>query len=198
VTEYKYLTWKRGHLGKREYNRLKVISTPFCASVLLITKGRPTYKHCPNLICIFQTFLNWNVHGLCSFTSIANQKSVRYSVSISYFTNIAVQNVNKVHACAQELMVIIFKVYSVSAINYSLLLDCEQSLYFPSFYCFPDLLRLNAREMAERGGVFLSSPPLSAISSAFSLSPGNNKTKENRGIACSLACYIFIFQENFL
>jgi hypothetical protein len=37
-----------------------------------------------------------------SFTSIANQKSVRYSVSISYFTNIAVQNVNKVRACAQE------------------------------------------------------------------------------------------------
>jgi hypothetical protein len=29
-------------------------------------------------------------------TSIANQKSVRYSVSISYFTNIAVQNVNNV------------------------------------------------------------------------------------------------------
>jgi hypothetical protein len=27
--------------------------------------------------------------------NIANQKSVRYSVSISYFTNIAVQNVNK-------------------------------------------------------------------------------------------------------
>jgi hypothetical protein len=26
---------------------------------------------------------------------IANQKSVRYSVSMSYFTNIAVQNVNK-------------------------------------------------------------------------------------------------------
>jgi hypothetical protein len=37
-----------------------------------------------------------------SFTSIANQKSVRYSVSISYFTNIAAQNVNKVRACAQE------------------------------------------------------------------------------------------------
>jgi hypothetical protein len=33
---------------------------------------------------------------------MANQKSVRYSVSISYFTNIAVQNVNKVRACAQE------------------------------------------------------------------------------------------------
>ena len=30
------------------------------------------------------------------------QKSVRYSVSISYFTNIAVQNVNKVRACEQE------------------------------------------------------------------------------------------------
>jgi hypothetical protein len=37
-----------------------------------------------------------------SFTSMANQKSVRYSVSISYFTNIAVQNVNKVHTCAHE------------------------------------------------------------------------------------------------
>ena len=35
-------------------------------------------------------------------------------------------------------------------------------------------LRLNAREMA-----------LSAISRAFSLGPGNNKTKENRGIQCS-------------
>ena len=34
---------------------------------------------------------------------MANQKSVRYSVSISYFTNIEVQNVNKVRACAQEL-----------------------------------------------------------------------------------------------
>ena len=33
---------------------------------------------------------------------MANQKSVRYSVSISYFTNIAVQNVNKVRTCAHE------------------------------------------------------------------------------------------------
>jgi hypothetical protein len=33
---------------------------------------------------------------------MANQKSVRYSVSISYLTNIAVQNVNKVRTCAHE------------------------------------------------------------------------------------------------
>jgi hypothetical protein len=33
---------------------------------------------------------------------MANQKSVRYSVSISYFTNIAVQNVHKVRTCAHE------------------------------------------------------------------------------------------------
>jgi hypothetical protein len=37
----------------------------------------------------------WNIEFIFSFTSIANQKSVRYSVSISYFTNTAVQNVNK-------------------------------------------------------------------------------------------------------
>ena len=48
--------------------------------------------------------------SLYSFTSIANQKSVRYSVSISYFTNIAVQNVNKVRACAHAGVDIIFKI----------------------------------------------------------------------------------------
>jgi uncharacterized protein (UPF0332 family) len=79
---------------------LKMMSTPFCASVLLITKGDPRYKHYPNFAS-FQLF--WiETYSLYSFTSIANQKSVRYSVSISYFTNIAVQNVNKVRACAQE------------------------------------------------------------------------------------------------
>jgi hypothetical protein len=59
----------------------------------------PRYKHCANFAS-FELF--WiETYSLYSFTSIANQKSVRYSVSISYFTNIAVQNVNKVRACAQ-------------------------------------------------------------------------------------------------
>jgi hypothetical protein len=34
--------------------------------------------------------------------SMANQNSVRYSVNMSYFTNIAVQNINKVRTCAHE------------------------------------------------------------------------------------------------
>ena len=79
------------------------MSTPFCASVLLITKGDPKYKHCQNFAS-FELF-RIETYSLYSFTSIANQKSVRYSVSISYFTNIStnivVQNVNKVRAFAQ-------------------------------------------------------------------------------------------------
>ena len=60
---------------------------------------------------------------------------------------------------------------------------------------FPGL-RLNAREMPERGGderkkdeqnSTCTGGSTRAISRAFSLSPGNNKTKENRGIARSLS-----------
>jgi hypothetical protein len=51
------------------------------------------YKHCPNFPSS-ELFLIETYSSLYSFT-IANQKSVRYSVSISYFRNIAVQNVNK-------------------------------------------------------------------------------------------------------
>jgi hypothetical protein len=62
--------------------------------------GPPDIKHCPNFAS-FELF--WiETYSLYSFTSIANQKSVRYSVSISYFTIIAVQNINQVRACAQE------------------------------------------------------------------------------------------------
>ena len=56
-------------------------------------KGGP-----PNInivqISHFSNSLNWN-SGLHSFISIANQKSVRYSFSKSYFTNTEFQNVNK-------------------------------------------------------------------------------------------------------
>ena len=72
----------------------------FCTSVLLITKGSPRFKHCPNFAS-FELF--WiETCSLHSFTSIANQKTVRCSVSVSYFTNIAVQKLNKVHTCAQD------------------------------------------------------------------------------------------------
>ena len=48
---------------------------------------------CPSF-AFFELFLNWN-SGLHSFISIANQKSVRYSFSKSYFTNTEFHNVNK-------------------------------------------------------------------------------------------------------
>ena len=74
-----------------QYRHLKSV----LRTVLLITKGTRSYKHCPNFGS-FELFLiqTWSLY---SFTSIANPRSVRYSVySISYFyTNIAVQNVNK-------------------------------------------------------------------------------------------------------
>jgi hypothetical protein len=79
-----------------KYNHYKTMSSPFCASVLLITKGpqRPAIKiaqilHLSNFFELKRTLLYIHLQ------SIANQKNVRYSVSMSYFTNIAVQNVNK-------------------------------------------------------------------------------------------------------
>jgi hypothetical protein len=73
------------YLISREY--LKWKSSPFCASVLLITMCMRTLrilscKHCPN----FEFFINSISY---SFRSIANQNGVRYSDST------AVQNVNK-------------------------------------------------------------------------------------------------------
>ena len=45
----------------------------------------------PNITFFFEL----KVWFMRSFTNIANQKSVRYSVSKSYFTNIEFRNVNK-------------------------------------------------------------------------------------------------------
>ena len=46
--------------------------------------------------------------NLYSFRSIANQKSVRYSVTISYFTNIAVQNINEF-----DFLLLIYEIYII-------------------------------------------------------------------------------------
>ena len=82
---------------QRTYNSLILILhlkrgySPFCASVLLITKGR-----LPNInIAQISHFSNFFESDLYSFTSTASQNSVRYLVSKSYLTNVAVQNVNK-------------------------------------------------------------------------------------------------------
>jgi hypothetical protein len=69
------------YLISREY--LKWKSSPFCASVLLITMCMRTLrilscKHCPN----FEFFINSISY---SFRSIAHQNGVRYSDSTSYF-----------------------------------------------------------------------------------------------------------------
>jgi hypothetical protein len=77
-----------------KYNHYKTMSSPFCASVLLIIPQRPAIKiaqilHLSNFFELKRTLLYIHLQ------SIANQKNVRYSVSMSYFTNIAVQNVNK-------------------------------------------------------------------------------------------------------
>jgi hypothetical protein len=61
-------------------------------SVLLINKGGPTDINIAQILHLSNFFELYS--SLYSFT-IANQKSVRYSVSISYFTIIAVQSVNK-------------------------------------------------------------------------------------------------------
>jgi hypothetical protein len=65
-------------------------------------KGRPPDINIAQILHLSNFFELKHIVYINSFTSIANQKSVRYSISISYFTNIAVQNVNKVRACAQE------------------------------------------------------------------------------------------------
>ncbi len=56
--------------------------------------GTPQIRRCLNFAS-FELFLNQKSGSLYSYTSIANQNSVRLSVSILYFMNIAAQNVNK-------------------------------------------------------------------------------------------------------
>ncbi len=72
---------------------LKVLSTHLRIGSAHNKAGTSQIRHCPNFAS-FELFLS-RKYGLCSYTSIANQNSVRYSVSISYFINIAVQNVKK-------------------------------------------------------------------------------------------------------
>ena len=76
-------------------NTLKKGYSPFCTSVLLITKvGHQIYTL--SKFHIFRTLFELKLwFTLISFISITNQKSVRYSFSKSYFTNIEFQNVNK-------------------------------------------------------------------------------------------------------
>jgi hypothetical protein len=62
---------------------LKWKSSPFCASVLLITMWGPLMWKLPKFR-MFRIFLNINSISY-SFRSIANQNSVRYSDSTSYF-----------------------------------------------------------------------------------------------------------------
>ena len=82
--------------------RLKMISTPFCASVLLITKGdRPQDKNFGKILHLSNFFeLKRRVYIHLAYKH-SEPESVRYSVSISYFTK-AVQNVNKVCGYARE------------------------------------------------------------------------------------------------
>jgi hypothetical protein len=66
-------------------------------------KGGPTDVNIAQTVShLLNFFLNWN-SGLYSFTSIPNQNSVIYSVSISYFTNIPVRNVNKAFVYITDL-----------------------------------------------------------------------------------------------
>ena len=68
--------------------------SPFCASVLLITKvGHQIYTL--SKFRIFRTFFELKLWFTFIYKSRPNQKSVRYSFSKSYFTNIEFQNVNK-------------------------------------------------------------------------------------------------------
>jgi hypothetical protein len=60
---------------------LKTMSSPICASVLLITKGTCRYKHCP-------TFASIKRYSSLYSSTIVNHKNVRYSVSMFYSTNI--------------------------------------------------------------------------------------------------------------
>ena len=78
---------------KRTKLNLKVLSTHLHIGSAHNKAGTTQIRHCPNFAS-FELFLN-RKSGLYSYTTIANQNSVRYSVSISYFINIAVQNVNK-------------------------------------------------------------------------------------------------------
>ena len=69
-------------------------SSPFCASVLLIAKG-PTNVNIVQMFQMSHLSTSFRNSGFHLFRSKTNQNSVRYSVSKSYFTNIAAQNVNK-------------------------------------------------------------------------------------------------------
>ena len=75
------------------FETLKIGYSPFCTSVLLITKGDQRCKHCPNLASL-ELFLNQN-SGFHLFTSKTNHDSVGYSVRKSYFKYIEAKNVNK-------------------------------------------------------------------------------------------------------
>jgi hypothetical protein len=89
-------------------------------------KGGPLDINIVQILHLFELKYTVYIH-----LSIANQKSVRYSVSISYFWNIAVQNVNKVRACAQE--------WTSSLIKKS---NCQTFVYIPpqtSLYCINSL-----------------------------------------------------------
>ena len=73
---------------------LKIGCSPFCASVLLITKeDHRGVNIVQTLFLLNSCWIETLVFHL--FTTKANQNSVRYLISKSCFTNIEVQNVNK-------------------------------------------------------------------------------------------------------
>jgi hypothetical protein len=98
------MTTKRCRCPKKEKGLIAIINTCLILkdavkSVLRISsahkKGEPADINIAQILHLSNFFELKRLVYLYSFTSIANQKSVRYSVNISYFTNIAVQNVNK-------------------------------------------------------------------------------------------------------
>ena len=73
--------------------------------------GRPSdLKHCRNC-AFFGLFLNWN-SGLYSFTSTQQTRTVLDFQLVSYFTNFAVQNVNKVFVYITDLTSTLNLIYS--------------------------------------------------------------------------------------
>ena len=77
------------------------------ASVLLITKQGPLAE-CSDLniveFRIFRTFSELKLWFIFIYEHIANQNSVRFPVSINYFTNFAVQNVHKAFVYTTDLI----------------------------------------------------------------------------------------------
>ena len=70
-----------------------MLSSPFCTLVLRIKKETPKYKHCLNFVS-FELFFELKLCLLFIYKHGKREKK-QFFVSKSYFTNKAVQNINK-------------------------------------------------------------------------------------------------------